>query len=568
MKKTLWYCVFILLAFSIETAYSAEVATFAAFYKKSGAIGWIVTAVFAVIAGAVIYFTGGTASPIVISIGTWIGNLAGYSGIVATNFGLALLGGGSIASGGLGIAGGVALLTLALEFGTGVAIDYTVNEIDSKYSYSKFVEQSKTMATLPLPQNDDGPSMYEEAFKVFEKINSEEGYASNYNQQIIQNAVLKMNSFSMDNLNHKERAKVNALYSLLYFLLYDYKKAQDYADTSITIARTAQIKRTLPAFIYAVSSLYEDKLDFNNITENYFRYSVLAEPDNKLISLMFAIYLDRIMGRYQDGSLNEYDFRKVLSISEEKSIKEHLPVNLTAILTRYFMVLKINQQKISSLCGSQNSPIKNSEKTLARVKNSLSDYDSFLAGTKFIISKLLQPDLKLDDETKQKIQKFYSLSNQYTSDRERLNQMVISLENYQKNISDKNNKENVSSSKQNDTGGDILLYVFIVSLITFLILLPFTRSQKTNKLYTVELTQESAQQIDHNKGNIFIRSIKFGFRIIGSIILIGSIGFGFYELYTSLSNTEDIVAEIVVFVLFSVIPFFFLVVLWKKRTKS
>lgn len=43
-------------------------------------------------------------------IGAWIGELAGFSGAAATSYGLALLGGGSLASGGLGMAGGSALL--------------------------------------------------------------------------------------------------------------------------------------------------------------------------------------------------------------------------------------------------------------------------------------------------------------------------------------------------------------------------------------------------------------------------------------------------------------------------
>jgi len=568
MKKLLlWCCIIVFLVFSIGTAYSAEVATFEAFYKKSSVIGWIVFAAFAIIAAATIYFTVGTASPIVTTIGTWIGNIAGLSGIAATNYGLALLGGGSIASGGFGIAGGMALLTLALEFSTGIAIDYAVNEIDSRYSYSKFVEQSKKMITLPLPQNDYGPDMYEEVFENLDKINSEEGYASNYNQQIIQNAILRMDSFSMNELrDNRERIKVNSLYALLYFLVYDYHRAKEYADISIRLARIEQIKRSLPAFIFAVSSLYEDKFDFNDITENYFRYSVLAEPDNKLIPLMFAVYLDRLIGRYQDGSLNESAFRKVLYIADEDSIKEYLPTNLTLVLARYFMGLKINQQRISSLCGSENSTIKKSEKTLTRVKNSLSDYDLFLEGTNNIVRYLLQPDLKLKDEVKQKIQEFYTVANKYTSDRERLNNMIISLENYQKTLSLKNRtNENVSSSIQNDdTGDDIILYVFIFIFFIFIVLLPFTRNVKKEKIKIADLSKESAQQIDDKKENIFIRSIKFLFRIIGSIILISPIAFGLYGLST-LSDTDDIFVGIVVFLLFSAIPFLFLVDLWKKK---
>lgn len=44
------------------------------------------------------------------ALGTWVG---GYTGIAATNFGLALLGGGSLAAGGYGMAGGVLVIAAA-----------------------------------------------------------------------------------------------------------------------------------------------------------------------------------------------------------------------------------------------------------------------------------------------------------------------------------------------------------------------------------------------------------------------------------------------------------------------
>jgi len=87
---------------------------------------------------------------------------------------------------------------------------------------------------------------------------------------------------------------------------------------------------------------------------------------------------------------------------------------------------------------------------------------------------------------------------------------------------------------------------------------------KKEKIKIADLSKESAQQIDDKKENIFIRSIKFLFRIIGSIILISPIAFGLYGLST-LSDTDDIFVGIVVFLLFSAIPFLFLVDLWKKK---
>ena len=53
-------------------------------------------------------------------IGSYIGNLAGFSGAAATSYGLAFLGGGSLAAGGFGMAGGSAILGLGFGIATGV----------------------------------------------------------------------------------------------------------------------------------------------------------------------------------------------------------------------------------------------------------------------------------------------------------------------------------------------------------------------------------------------------------------------------------------------------------------
>ena len=95
-----------------------------------------------------IFFTGGTASPIVLSIGTWIGNAAGLSGIAATNYGLALIGGGSIAAGGLGVAGGTVILTAIFQGSSSLIFDVAIDTALNKYEESKFLERAKTMPTI------------------------------------------------------------------------------------------------------------------------------------------------------------------------------------------------------------------------------------------------------------------------------------------------------------------------------------------------------------------------------------------------------------------------------------
>ena len=128
----------------------------------------------------------------------------GYSGVVATNAGLALLGGGAIASGGFGIAGGAALLTTALTFGTSVVFDYAsekvINEItyNSSFQYSNLVEKSIQLPTLPLPVNTTGSDNYEDAMEILQSSPSW--------KQRFDDAIKKIKDFKWDDL--KNRIKI------------------------------------------------------------------------------------------------------------------------------------------------------------------------------------------------------------------------------------------------------------------------------------------------------------------------------------------------------------------------
>ena len=184
---------------------ATEYATFESFYKDSDYVGWTISALIAGATGAVIFVTGGTASPLVAGIGTWLGGLMGLSGAAATNAGLALLGGGSIASGGLGIAGGTALLTAAMSFGSEVAIDYAINRTISEYSYRKLSDQSKDMLTLPLPKNTSGPTSYKDALDILDKIDDTLPISSNASQKLISRAIKTINTIQED-LNADEES--------------------------------------------------------------------------------------------------------------------------------------------------------------------------------------------------------------------------------------------------------------------------------------------------------------------------------------------------------------------------
>ena len=400
---------------------STEQATFAAFYVENSYVGWIIAGAVALIAGAVIFFTGGTASPIVVGVGTWIGNMAGLSGIAATNYGLALLGGGSIISGGFGVIGGVAVLTTALTFSTEVVIDYTLSNVVSKYNYHKFVDDSKKMLTLPIPQNERGSDSYEDTIEYLkDNIKKKDTLFSNANQKVLEQALTR---YHLQDSNIKDAT----LKSYLYFVTNQYYSAKQMAMISIIEARNKNIRRTLPAFIYATSVLYDEKFNFNDITNNYFRYSILAEEDNKLTPLMFSIYLDRILYRMNDDTkLNYLALNKVRDISFEIKDEDIKLQSMVVVMMRYFIRIKLEQQKILALTRSQNSSIKNDEKTLSVVKKAFSEYKNLLFSIKSIIhNKDIQNSIEKKDELK-------NLNVLYARYEESSKYLKLQIENFEK----------------------------------------------------------------------------------------------------------------------------------------
>lgn len=463
MKKL--FTLFLTILIVSDITYASEYATFESFYKESSVIGWILAGVVALILGAVIIITGGTASPIVASTGAWIGGMMGFSGAVATNAGLALLGGGSIASGGFGMLGGVAVLTAALSFSTEVVFDYTVSKTISEYKYSQLAKESENMLTLPLPINNSGTDAYEEVLEKFEDyIDKKKSIYSSPNQELISYGINFL-EFYMDDIDINESVQNDTLLSLLYFISNDYKNANKYAESAIQSARKVEIKRTLPAFIYATSALYDRSFDFNRITSDYFRYAIIAEPDNPLTPLLFSIYLDRMTLRFDDGFLDGRSFERVFSIMKEEDIKKYRVQNYTIIMSKYFMRIKLEQQKITSLTSKDNKTIKNSKKTLDAVAQSLKQYRILLDGADNAMNYFIALDL--EDEGRVKRSEFHELLIKYKKDRGRLKMLVSKLKEYQDNLV----KVEVKDSNQADSSNwTVYLFAFLVFIFGFITL--------------------------------------------------------------------------------------------------
>jgi len=455
--------------------------TFEAFYKESSSVGWIIAGVLAIIAVATIVFTGGTASPIVAGIGTWIGGTMGLSGVAATNAGLALLGGGSIASGGFGIIGGTVLLTGALSFGTEVIIDYTVTKAMDEYSYSQFSKNSKNMMTLPLPKNNNGCDSYENAMALIEDIDSEVALSSESTQLIIKKAIKLLNVDDGD-IDLDEQAKKESLYALLYFISNNYLEAKRHAELSISLANKEKVTHTLPSYIVATSSLYDETFNYEEIADKYLKYSLLKEPENPIIPLLLSIHLDRMMYRFSDGIVNEKSLNKVFKIVSDNALKDLRLQNYIIILSRYMIRLKLEQQKISSLSLTENITIKNSPKTLLSIKKSFESYDKLIIGANSIIEALEKIEVEDDEEdmeSRKQVNTFKELTLQYANDKTRLKGLIQDLEDYQASLSVdeivKINEIKVTTDKK-----DKNIYLYIGLGIIFLILIVFLlmRSKK------------------------------------------------------------------------------------------
>lgn len=363
---------------------AADYATFESFYKPGWQPMWWLAALTTLVAAGAVILTGGAASPIVTSIGTWIGGMMGFSGIAATNAGLALMGGGSIASGGFGIVGGAALLTAALTFSTEIAIDYGADRVLNAYSYSKFSEQSKEMTTLPLPKNKTGPDSYKAALKILGQANEKEPTIDYSNQKLIAQAAEALTS---DRLavpsDTTDQLREQSLLALLRFLQNDYSGAKATSSNAYGLAQRLNQKATLPAFIYSTAILYDDKPDVDKALR-FFAYSVTNE-DTPLSPLLFAIILDRAMYRMNDGAVNAGILEQLYNLSKSFKHDKRKAVVQQGILNRYFIRLKLEQQKIRSLSRSESHAIRSNKVTLDDVKQSLENYMTLLGASNSIL---------------------------------------------------------------------------------------------------------------------------------------------------------------------------------------
>lgn len=400
-----------------------EVATFAAFYEPSGVVNWLLISLVTIAAGAAILFTGGAASPAVAAIGTWVGGTMGLSGAAATKAGLALLGGGSIASGGFGMVGGAALLTAALTFSTELALDYSVGALYAKYEYHELVERSKSLTTLPLPRTTGGLEKRITALDALDDVDDEKPLVAPGNVELIRKAITELQTAAESGeFERHEQARLLSLLSLLLFIANDYQSAHDHAERAIEISEGLGLSSTLPTFVHATTQLYDERLRWRDAYADGLRTALVDEPKNKLIPLLVAIYVDRLSLRMDDGSVGPEALAVIRAVVNDPLLEKHRTTNLIGLTGRYFVRLKLAQQKIGALATSNSALIQGDARSADVLEQTLSDYDVLLEGAESALTDLQGTSPSRKDA--EQIQVFTQLFADYRGDRLRLERLV------------------------------------------------------------------------------------------------------------------------------------------------
>jgi hypothetical protein len=392
-----------------DTAFAADGAsTFESFYRPAFSISWVIAGLSAVVIGILVFVGLPVVGPgmvaVIGTIGTSIGGLFGLAGVAATNFGLAILGGGALVTGGFGMAGGTAVLAAALTFGTQVIFDYSAGTLLSKYESSKFSEASLTMMSLPLPVNTDGPKSVEAAGKALKGTLAADSWhcvkqfpesidefkqciASKQKAQreLVRGAIAVMGTYKSTPETSLEGAeRENAMSALLHFLANDYIGAKNAAQRAYALGIKSSDTPTLPAFIWAASMLYDDKPNFKD-SFSRFQYAIAAEPKNPLTPVLFSAYLDRLSYRLNDRAATVAEIDRINAFSQALGDDERKLAIQQTLLAHYLMQIKVSQQRVISLTNTQNKGIRENPLTLEIVKVSFMEYDQMLnAGSSLI----------------------------------------------------------------------------------------------------------------------------------------------------------------------------------------
>ena len=457
-------------------------ATFESMYTKQG-LGWIGWAAGGALAiGVAVFFTGGAASAFVpvgvASLAKWLGGLGAtkLTGAAALNHGLALLGGGAVSAGGLGKAGGAAVLSAVLTLSAEVSLlpieaASTVLFEDKKsgYSYTLLLEESRELASLPLPTNTSGSDAYEDAMEALRAIDDSIPLSIGGNRVILKEAIhrLRWSSDSYERAmnvledvdeeqpldssqNHEiviravetllydatgiSELKDATLLALLHSVLGDYQRCNQYAGRALEIAKSegedeVEKRASLAMFLSATTTLYMESFDLAEILATV-ETSLVSDPKNPLVPLSFAIFLDRIELRLVDDSLDEEVLLQIFQVMKSPALEKFRLQNYVLLLARYLKRMEYEQQKVMVLATTLNATIRNHPRTVDVIRNSLATYKTLLDGANIVESSISTLELE-DDLSREQVARLRSAFRHYDWERENLSAALGALEEQQ-----------------------------------------------------------------------------------------------------------------------------------------
>lgn len=427
----------------------ADYATFESFYSSGGLGFWDWTFIIGgtILVAGITFFTfggGAAAAPAwMATVGGWIGSTVGLSGIAAANFGLALLGGGSIAAGGLGVAGGVSLLSAIMSFGVDYAITYSADVATETWSHNQFVAANKEMLTLPIPRNEKGGKAYKAAVEYLnENFKSDLNFTDPDNQSVIVAAKGILEEKMSEEKDKDYRLKNDVLLALFQLQTNDYLSAWATALNATAEAKAIKEDDSLPSFICGLAALSDPNRSIDNGIMDNLRHAYTLEPKNKLIPIMTGCCMDRIMYRYHYGKISSEhlkDFFKI--ITDEKLNDEMAAESLNIFLTRCLIELKRTKQDFyiiannESLMGDKDV-VAELEKRYERHVNLISMLQTHALGQVIRLSKKFPKDSEFTSE------KLYSLLDSYWRDLTDLKAQITPKTNAQPSYNSQNGQNN------------------------------------------------------------------------------------------------------------------------------
>ena len=262
-----------------------------------------------------------------------------------------------------------------------------------------------------------------EALEKLDDVDQEKPPVSPGNLELIREAIAELETATGEGeFDQHERARLHSLLSLLLFITNDFQVALDHPKRAIKISKELGVSSTLPAYIHATASLYDERLRWRDAYTDGLRIALVEEPENDLIPLLVAIFVDRLSLRMDDGSVGPEALADIRTVINEPLLEEYRTANLIGLTGRYFVRLKLAQQKIGALAGSNSDLIQGNPRSVAVLSETLSEYEELLDGAEMALADLEEANLSSKDA--EEIQMFSSLLDDYRGDRVRLEGLV------------------------------------------------------------------------------------------------------------------------------------------------